>query len=127
MSSSGTLLIASCALLLACASDAARYETRGFVRARDGEGEDTRLAIQHEAIDAFRDRDGRRSPMPSMTMVFGIASGERDAGVQPGDKVRFAFDVQWDRVPVLLITKMRRLPADAGLELSREHDSPHEH
>jgi hypothetical protein len=112
------------ALLLAqaCARCPApeRYATRGLVRARNAAGEQRELAIHHEALAAFKDREGQLAPMSSMTMIFGLAPELKQLPA-PGDKLAFEFEVRWDERPSLLITELHKLPDETALSLSSDH------
>ncbi|HKU36777.1 MAG TPA: copper-binding protein, partial [Polyangiales bacterium] len=99
----------------------AHYRTRGLVTGVSGEGADSRVAIHHEAIPAFKDRDGKPSPMESMVMSFAIAPGVDRARIEPAAKLDFEFDVIWSSGSPLVITKLQVLPADASLVLSNAH------
>jgi hypothetical protein len=113
-------------LCSACASEhAARYTTRGVVRAQSGQGEETRIAIHHERLPSFEDREGRRAPMASMTMVFGLAPHLQHERLPPGTKLRFDFEVRWTTPPFLVITRLERLPAITELELTDAHGHGH--
>ena len=78
-------------------------------------------AIHHERIDGFEDRDGKRSPMDSMQMLFGAASDVPTALFKPGAKLAFDFDVRWSRQPTLLIVKASELGPETELVLSEGH------
>ena len=113
-----------CALLLSCDNTdppVRRYDTRGLVKQVSGQPGALSVAIHHERIDGFEDRDGKRSTMDSMQMLFGTASDVPHALFQPGAKLSFAFDVRWSRQPTLLIVKAEELGADAELQLTDGH------
>jgi Cu/Ag efflux protein CusF len=113
-----------CVALSACAGGPpaadGHYHARGVVAAISGSGSDAELAIHHEAIAHFKDRDGHATTMASMTMIFGLAEPAAQAGLRVGDKLAFEFDLRWNARPVLLITKLEKLPADTPLTLSGE-------
>ena len=90
------------------------------MRARDGAGADLRVAIHHERIDAFKDREGKLSPMPSMPMLFGLTPALAQTPLAPGDKVAFDFEVRWSGSPTLLITQLEKLSSGTDLTLT-EH------
>jgi hypothetical protein len=96
------------------------YHARGVVAAISGSAPDAELSIHHEAIPRFKDRDGHATTMASMTMIFGLAEPSARAGLHVGDKLAFEFDLRWNARPVLLITKLAKLPADTPLTLSGE-------
>jgi hypothetical protein len=110
--------LALCALLAACGSAPDHYHTRGLVKAREGSGADARVAIHHERIEGFKDREGKRAPMPSMAMLFGRAPAVDATPLAPGDKLAFDFEVHWTGSPTLRITQLTTLPADTPLTLS---------
>jgi hypothetical protein len=113
-----------CTALSACAGGPleadSHYHGRGIVAARSGSGADAELSIHHEAIPRFKDRDGHETTMASMTMIFGLAKTPSQAALRVGDKLAFEFDLRWNARPVLLITKLEKLPADTPLTLSAE-------
>lgn len=116
------LVVAS--LLAACGSadpPVRRYHTRGVVIEASQAGGELSVAIHHERIDGFEDRDGKRSTMDSMQMLFGTASDVPPQLFQPGAKLAFDFDVRWSRQPTLLIVKASELAADTAMELSQGH------
>jgi hypothetical protein len=120
------LVIAS--LLVACAKDdppVRRYHTRGLVKEATSERGELSVAIHHERIEGFEDRDGKRSAMDSMQMLFGTASEVPQALFQPGAKLAFDFDVRWSRQPTLLIVTATELGPDTALELSQAEHGAH--
>jgi hypothetical protein len=111
-------------LALACGSadpPVRRYHARGLV-ADVSNDQGLSVVIHHERIDAFEGRDGKKSSMDSMKMLFGVASDVPKEVFQSGQKLAFDFDVRWDRQPALLVVKAERLDSDTPLEL---HDSHH--
>ncbi len=100
----------------------ARYETRGQVKATFGSGEETRVVIHHERLPEFEDREGKRAPMASMSMAFGLARSIAAADLAPGSKLRFDFEVRWDTSPFLVITRIEKLPDSTKLHLTDEHN-----
>jgi hypothetical protein len=112
------------ALLFACGSSDApvrRYHTRGLItQVADDRGE-LSVAIHHERIDPFEDRDGKASAMDSMQMLFGVASDVPRAPFQPNAKLAFDFDVRWSKQPTLLIVKAEPLDAETPLLLKQGH------
>jgi len=117
------LLLAGLWLLAGCSREQApeHYATRGLVRAREGSGAELRLAIHHEALATFRDREGQRAPMSSMTMLFGLAKELERAAPEAGTKLAFEFEVRWDERPTLQITRLRELPSETELALTSDH------
>lgn len=97
------------------------YHSRGLVKDISGSGQELSIAIHHERIARFEDRDGKASDMDSMTMVFGVASDVPRAVWQKGAKVAFEFDVRWSKRPALWITRAEALPAETPLTLTESH------
>lgn len=89
------------------------------MKAVAGEGDELRVALHHERIAAFKDREGQVAPMPSMVMLFGLQKGV--ATPTPGAKVSFAFDVHWQESPTLRITQLTILPEQTTLTLPTTH------
>ena len=111
-------------LLSACGSADApvrRYHVRAQVKEIVGSGADLRIALQHERIPGFEDRDGKRSEMAAMTMLFGVASQVPVGQFAVGQKVAADFDVRWSEAPALLIVHAEALAPDTALTLSSEH------
>lgn len=125
------------AVLAACAGGGAggpasgggevfRYETRGVVvRLPDPADPLTDLVIRHEAIDDFRGIDGEVVGMNSMSMAFPVADGVDLAGVEPGAKVAFTLEVEWEDEPPYRVTRIEALPADTELDF-RQASPPSE-
>jgi Cu/Ag efflux protein CusF len=97
------------------------YRTRVQVVAIEGDGEWRRAQLKHEAIAAFKDRDGKAATMPAMTMAFGLGPGIDEAALKPGSKHEIAFDVVWNREPTLLLTQAKQLPDDTALVFEPHH------
>jgi hypothetical protein len=117
-------LVVASLLAAACASSdppVRRYHTRGVVKEASADRGELSVAIHHERIDGFEDRDGKRSAMDSMQMLFGAASDVPKQLFQPGAKLAFDFEVRWSRQPTLLIVKADALGPDTALELSQAH------
>jgi Cu/Ag efflux protein CusF len=111
-------------LSFACQSSAAPAETyrvRAQVVGLEGTGEAQRVILEHEAIDNFKDREGKADRMPAMKMAFGVAPSVDAAGLTPGSKHDITFDAVWGREPMIRVTSAKRLPDDTALELG-EHD-----
>ncbi len=105
-----------------CGSDreaVASYHVRGLVKELSGSGPDGRVMIHHQAVAAFKDRDGHASQMESMQMIFGFAPplSAASASLHVGDKIAFDFQVRWSESPALVVTKLTKLPADTPLLL----------
>lgn len=96
------------------------YRVRAQVVAVEGTGDDARVILEHEAIDGFKNREGKPERMPAMKMAFGIAPGVAQATLTPGSKHEVAFDSVWGREPMIRVTEAKRLPDDAALVLG-EH------
>lgn len=110
-------------VLIACGpkSDAVEhYETRGIITAIIRDPDETVVTLHHEAIPAFRDRDGKASRMDSMKMNFSLGRDPASELAQ-GDKVAVDFEVHWSGGPPLRITRRQKLPANTSLTLSDEH------
>jgi hypothetical protein len=101
-----------------------RYHTRGAITHVSSERGELSVAIHHERIDDFEDRDGKRSHMDSMQMQFGVGSDVPQAPFVQGAKLAFDFDVRWAKQPTLLIVKAE--PLDAATDLALEADA-HNH
>jgi Cu/Ag efflux protein CusF len=98
-----------------------RYPVRGVVTQVTTDRGELSVAIHHERIASFEDRDGKRSAMASMQMLFGVASDVPHALFQPGAKLAFDFEVRWSRQPTLLIVSATALGAETQLELEQGH------
>jgi hypothetical protein len=55
--------------------------------------------------------------MDSMTMPFPLAEGVELDGVEPGDKVGFTLEVEWEGDPPYRITTLEELGAETVLDL----------
>ena len=111
-------------LLTACGSSdppVRRYHTRGMVTQTTSERGELSVAIHHERIDPFEDRDGKASAMDSMQMLFGVASDVPKALFQQNAKLAFDFEVRWSKQPTLLIVKADKLDAETPLVLNQDH------
>jgi len=116
------LIVAS--LLAACGNadpPVRRYHTRGVVKEASQDRSELSVAIHHERIEGFEDRDGKRSQMDSMQMLFGAAADVPAALFKPGAKLAFDFDVRWSRQPTLLIVQATELGPETELVLSEGH------
>lgn len=96
----------------------AHYRVRGLVENVSGSGDDARAAIRHERIEAFKDRDGKPSPMEAMSMNFSFAPGVDVKALSPGAKVDIEFDVRWSSGSPLVITRVQGLPPETALSLA---------
>jgi Cu/Ag efflux protein CusF len=95
------------------AADQERFAARGTIV----KVSDKVLDIQHEAIAAVRDFEGKLSPMESMTMQFHATAQVPIAGYAVGDVVAFEFTVHYKEPPTLRLTKLEKLPSGTKLEL----------
>ena len=121
----GSLLCLGLVACSACERErVAHYRCRGVVRAIEGRGDEARVAIEHEALPSFEDRDGKTSPMGSMTMIFGLAPQLSREQLSLNEKLSFEFDVTWHESPFLVITRVTALPATTSLQLSPRRAHP---
>lgn len=112
--------------LVACDSDEpaestppdGTYTVRGEVR----DVGPTSIAIHHEAIPEFVNREGEPSGMASMSMMFHRPESLAIDGIETGDPVELTFDVRWNGDHTLTLTAIEELPADTVLEISDPHD-----
>lgn len=114
--SSLTLLTPACGgekAAPAAASAPEVYTVRGLVKGVTGD----EVSFQHEAIPAFKGRDGKAADMASMTMSFGIGDGIDRALLKPGAPVTMTFEVRWTERPALKATKVEALPSTTELTL----------
>jgi Cu/Ag efflux protein CusF len=92
------------------------YTARGRIRALP-ENEGGKVAIRHEPIPSFRDRNGKEVGMDAMTMPFPPAEGLSLEGLSVGDPVRFRFRVQWAPQPSYRLLQVKKLEPPVELEL----------
>lgn len=97
------------------------YQVRAQVVALEGTGEAQRVILQHEAIDGFKDREGKADRMPAMKMAFGVGPSVDAAALTPGSKHDITFDAVWGREPMIRVTSTKRLPDDTALTLGEHH------
>lgn len=98
----------------------ATYTVRGKVTALpDPAKKGSELRVQHEAIDDFRDRNGKVVGMGSMVMEFPPAPGVRIDKLKVGDIVELTFSVWWGETPPWEATRIVTLPADTKLEFHK--------
>lgn len=96
------------------------YESRGVVvRVPDPADPLTDLVIRHEAIDDFRGIDGEVVGMDSMSMPFPVLPGVDLTAVEPGSKVAFTLEVEWEGEPPYRVVRIEELPADTELDLRK--------
>ena len=94
-----------------------RYETRGVVSRLPSESAPA-LYVRHETIPDFVGFDGEVAAMDSMTMPFPLAEGIDLAGIEPGDKVAFTLEVEWEGDDPYRISRIEELPPDTEPGLS---------
>ncbi len=100
------------------------YTTRGKITMLPVSADPaSELQIHHEAIHQFKDKDGGAAPMNSMVMPFPPADDVSLAGFAKGDIVEIEFDVQWEPEPGMVMTSIRKLPADTELDFSNDHSA----
>lgn len=108
--------------LFACSGGAperpdAVYTVRGRIVAVEGQGENARAIVAHEAIPDFADRSGTRTGMAAMKMAFGLGDAVDAKALAPGSQWRLTFEVHWRREPPLRITRVEPLPQGTQLDL----------
>jgi hypothetical protein len=94
------------------------YSVRVEVIEIAGSGDSKRAILSHEAIEAFKNREGAPERMPPMKMAFGLAPGVDEDALTPGSKHAIEFDVVWGREPTIRVTAAKPLPADTALTLT---------
>ena len=93
-----------------------QYTVRGeLVTVPETVDASTQIRIKHEAMPDLVGHDGEVSGMASMTMPFSLNEGLSLEGFSVGDKVEFVLDVDWERMPGMLITEIRALPPETEL------------
>lgn len=103
------------------------YTVRGEVTALPEKGKpQTELMIKHEAIDDFKNKDGKVVGMNSMIMDFPPEKGLDVTVLKVGDKVEVEFAVWWSQSPPWLATKITKLPAETKLEYRRAGEAKKE-
>jgi Cu/Ag efflux protein CusF len=123
------LLLGALAALPACrggegggkppAASARRYTVRGEIVTLPAPGAGPRqIAVRHEAIPDFADRDGKVVGMGAMVMPFELAPGVSAEGLREGDPVELVLAVDWAG-PSLRVERLARLPAGTPLNLGR--------
>lgn len=122
-----TSLLAAALFCLACdsqpAAPAASYTVRGKVNKLMDQGTNRPLAmIHHEAIDSFKDRQGKQVGMVPMEMSFTYDEAKLADVLQAGKAVEFTFEVRWSDSPPLRITSAKALPDGTALQFG---DSKH--
>jgi hypothetical protein len=120
------ILIPLLTVLAACgggqrepAAEARLYEVHGVIeQLPDPAQPGSELQIRHEAIPTFMSSDNKVVGMKAMTMPFPVADGVSLQDLNVGDSVAFSLEVQWDRSPAFLVTRLERVesPPDAEVE-----------
>lgn len=113
-------IMAACSGSTAPTAPAETYRVRAQVVSFEGTGDDMLVVLEHEAIDAFKNREGKPERMPAMKMAFGIAPAVDRSALTPGSKHEVVFDAVWGREPMIRVTEAKRLPDDTALTLG-EH------
>lgn len=94
----------------------ATYVVRGEITMLPVAGDNrAELKVHHEAIDNFKDSDGKVVGMNAMTMEFPPAKGVDLSNLKKGDKVQLTFSVWWSDTPPWLAVKIVKLPAETKL------------
>lgn len=78
------------------------------------------LQVHHEAIEDFKNREGKVTGMKEMAMEFADLSPEANHAVksmQPGSAVEIAFEVRWNAEPRMWVTSIRPLGPNEPLKL----------
>ncbi|MEM9489515.1 MAG: copper-binding protein [Myxococcota bacterium] len=97
----------------------ATYTVRGEVRNILRKGDKiTTLDIHHEEMPEFVNREGEKTGMASMTMPFGVPNGLVVDWAAVGAKVELTCTVDWERRPIMEITRLTKLPPDTELTLT---------
>lgn len=115
----GIVLINSCGGTEAPESDVPprSYDMRGMVRRISDPGaEERQIWIHHEAISEFVDIRGNSAPMDAMTMPFHLVESIDLEGIEPGTKVSFRLDVDWNSGVPARIASVEILPSETRLE-----------
>jgi hypothetical protein len=76
------------------------------------------IAVRHEAIPDFADKDGKVVGMGAMVMPFELADGVAVEGVREGDPVELQLLVDWAG-PTLRIERLAKLPPGTPLEFGK--------
>jgi Cu/Ag efflux protein CusF len=101
------------------AATARRYTVRGEIVTLPSSGAAARqIAIRHEAIPDFADKDGKVVGMGAMVMPFELAPGVALDGMQEGDPVELLLLVDWAG-PTLRIERLTELPPRTPLSFGK--------
>ena len=103
---------------------ASTYRVRALVRAVEASKEKGKtgkhrytVSLQHEAIPEFKDRDGKKVGMKTMTMPFSLRAASASMLPKVGDKVVVRFEARWTVEEPLRIVGWQALPKDTSLKL----------
>ena len=102
-------------------SPAEVYTVRAEVKAVEGEGDTRTLALHHESIPNFKNREGEAVGMSSMVMNFRTAPDVDSDSLRSGDAVEITFEMRWQGENELLITRLDQLPPGTALTLESGH------
>ena len=80
------------------------------------------IQLEHEAIHDLVDARGQVVGMDAMLMFFSLAKGA-GAGFEVGHIVEFDLEVDWQREPLAIVTRLERLPDDTRLVVSAAQPS----
>lgn len=72
------------------------------------------IQLEHEAIHGLVDSRGESVGMDAMMMFFSLAE-DAGAGFEAGNIVEFDLEVDWQREPLAIVTRLERLPDDTRL------------
>lgn len=106
-----TLALLIIALFPACSPKPAAdsYELKGtLMGVRELSSGLVSVAIAHEAIDDFKDEDGKVVGMMAMQMNFYPVEGVSLVGFSAGDAINFKFEVRWKENPRLRLTAIKK-------------------
>jgi hypothetical protein len=103
----------------------ATYRVRGKVTELPIVGKpSSELRVHHEAIDDFKDDQGKVVGMSAMVMEFPPLKGVDVSQLKVGDKVEIEFSVWWTQLPPWAATKITVLPPETELEFRRARPLP---
>jgi copper binding protein CusF len=100
------------------------YTLRGRITSLPVKGQPlTELTIMHEDLPTFVGQDGTVKGMKAMEMPFPPAKGVSLEGLAVGDPVEFTFEMRWKSQPHSQLTRIKKLPADTDLRISKPDHS----
>lgn len=103
----------------------ASYVVRGVVTEMPIVGKaGSELRVHHEAIDDFKDDQGKVVGMSAMVMEFPPLKAVDISQLKVGDKVELAFSVWWTQLPPWAATKITVLPPETKLEFRPKRPRP---